>query len=176
MIADLHCHYPMHLLGEDPSPAVTLDRMVRMRRSRWRDRLRALVLRIAARLLNYRNHASTWRVSFDGLEQARTGLVLSVLYEPFAEIDLDEPPMADPEDGYFADLIDHLDRVEEELARLDATRARHLVARSAEDLDDAITSGRMAFVHCVEGGFHLGRTETSIAANVAELARRGVAY
>jgi microsomal dipeptidase-like Zn-dependent dipeptidase len=34
----------------------------------------------------------------------------------------------------------------------------------------------MAFVHCVEGGFHLGRTPAAISANVAELARRGGGY
>jgi microsomal dipeptidase-like Zn-dependent dipeptidase len=177
MIADLHCHYPMHLLGEDVAPSTTYDHMVQVRRRpRWLERVRALVLRIAARRLNYRDHASTWRVTFDGLEQARTALVLSVLYEPFAEIDLDEPPMADPEDGYFADLRDHLDRVEDELARIDPGRERHVVARSAADIDGALQTGRMAFVHCVEGGFHLGRTPETIAANVTELGRRGVVY
>jgi microsomal dipeptidase-like Zn-dependent dipeptidase len=177
MIADLHCHYPMHLLGKDARPSGTYDRMLRVRRRpRWVDRLRALVLRIAARGFNYRDHASSWRVTFDGLEQARVDLVLSVLYEPFAEIDLDELPGSDPEEGYFADLIDHLDRVEEELARIDPARERHLVVRSAADIDAAMSSGRIAFVHCVEGGFHLGRTPAAITANVAELARRGVGY
>ncbi len=177
MIGDLHCHYPMHLLGDDHPPSTTYDHIVRVRRRpRWLERLRALVLRFAARRLNYRDHASTWRVTFDGLERAHTGLVLSVLYEPFAEIDLDELPMADPEAGYFADLIDHLERVEGELARIDPQRARHLVVRTAADLDSALATDRMAFVHCVEGGFHLGRTPEAIAANVAELGRRGVGY
>ena len=177
MIADLHCHYPMHLLANDPSPSDTYDRIVRVRRRpRWLDRLRALVLRVAARGFNYRDHASGWRVTFDGLERSHTGLVCSVLFEPFAEIDLDELPQAAPEDGYFADLIEHLDRVEAELERIDPPRARHLVVRSAADLEDAQETGRMAFVHCVEGGFHLGRTPKSITANVEELARRGVGY
>jgi microsomal dipeptidase-like Zn-dependent dipeptidase len=167
----------MHLLGEDTSPSVTFDRMVRVRRRpRWLDRLRALVLRAFARRLNYRDLASSWRVSFDGLERARASLVLSVLYEPFAEIDLDEPPGSDPEPGYFDDLVEHLERVEDKLARIDPQRQRHLVVKTAADLDAATTSGRMAFVHCVEGGFHLGRTPEAITANVAELARRGVGY
>ena len=120
MIADLHCHYPMHLLADDASPSDTYDRIVRVRRRpRWLDRLRAVVLRIAARGFNYRDHASGWRVTFDGLERGHTGLVCSVLFEPFAEIDLDELPQSDPEDGYFADLIEHLDRVEAELERID---------------------------------------------------------
>jgi microsomal dipeptidase-like Zn-dependent dipeptidase len=177
MIADLHCHYPMHLLADDASPSDTYDRIVRVRRRpRWLDRLRALVVRIAARGFNYRDHASGWRVTFDGLERSHTRLVFSVLFEPFAEVDLDELPQSAPEEGYFADLIDHLDRVEEELERIDPPRARHLVVRSAADLEAAQSTGRMAFVHCVEGGFHLGGTPDSITANVAELARRGAGY
>ena len=177
MIADLHCHYPMHLLADDASPSDTYDRIVSVRRRpRWLDRLRAVVLRIAARGFNYRDHASGWRVTFDGLERGHTGLVLSVLFEPFAEVDLDEPPQSTPEEGYFADLIDHLDRVENELEGIDPPRARHIVVRSAADLEAAQSTGRMAFVHCVEGGFHLGGTPDTIAANVAELARRGVGY
>jgi microsomal dipeptidase-like Zn-dependent dipeptidase len=177
MITDLHCHYPMHLLAQDAPPSVTWDRLVRRgRRPRWLDRLRAAVLRIAARHLNYREASSSWRVTFDGLEQARTGVVLSVLYEPFAEIDLDELPGSDPESGYFTDLLEHLDRVEGELASIDPGGSRHLVARSAGDLDAALASDRLAFVHCVEGGFHLGSTPEAISVNVAELARRGVAY
>src|SRR4051794_7971185 len=126
VIADLHCHYPMHLLENAP-PSDTYDRMVRVRRrSRWLEKLRALVFRIAARNFNYRDHASGWRVDLDRLEKGDVRLVLSVLYEPFAEIDLDERPNADPEDGYFSDLIDHLDRVEAELSRIDPDQRRHL--------------------------------------------------
>jgi len=170
VIADLHCHYPMHLLGEEPSE--TYDKIRRVRgRPRWLDRLRALVFRIAARRFNY---PDGWRVTFDGLEAARSGLVLSVLYMPFAEIDLDEAPQSDPEDGYFGDLIEHLEAAEAELRRIDPAQERHVLVRSAADLDGA--GARMAFVHCVEGGFHLGRTEDAIATNVADLARRGVGY
>ena len=177
MIADLHCHYPMHLLAPDASPSDTYDRLVSVRRRpRWLDRLRAVVLLAVARRFNYRDHASGWRVTFDGLERGHTSLVFSVLFEPFAEIDLDELPQSDPEEGYFADLIDHLDRVEDELGRIDPPRARHLVVKSAADLAAAQATGRIAFVHCVEGGFHLGRTPDAITANVAELARRGVGY
>ncbi len=170
MIADLHSHYPMHLLGEDASPSETYDRLVHVRRRpRWVDRLRALLIRVFARKLNYRDEFSSWRVTLDGMERGRTGVVLSVLYEPFAEIDLDEPPQSDPEAGYFADLVEHLDRVEDELARLDPPRERHAIVRSAADLDDAVAAGRVAFVHCIEGGFHLGHTEHAIVRSAADL-------
>jgi microsomal dipeptidase-like Zn-dependent dipeptidase len=177
VIADLHCHYPMHLLADEASPSKTYDLMVNVRRRpRWVDRLRVIAFRLFAQHFNYRDHASGWRVTFDGLERAQVRLVCSVLFQPFAEIDLDEPPRAAPEEGYFADLIEQLDRVEAELQRIDPARARHLVVKSADDLAAAQATGRMAFIHCIEGGFHLGHTPDAIAANVAELARRGTGY
>lgn len=176
MIADMHCHYPMHLLGEDRPASHTFEHMVRKRRPRWLDRLRAWVMRRAAEKLNYRDDDPRWRVTFDGLEQGRTRVVFSVLFEPFAEIDFDELPGSDPEEGYFADLTDHLDRVEEELAGIDPSGERHVRVRTAADLDAALETKRLAFVPCVEGGFHLGRTPETIEANVAELARRGTGY
>jgi microsomal dipeptidase-like Zn-dependent dipeptidase len=167
----------MHLLADDSPPTETYDRIRKIGgRPRWLDNLRAIVFRVFARRLNYRDEASSWRVDFDGLAQANAGLVMSVLFEPFAEFDLDEPPLSDPEDGYFRDLIEHLKRTDSELALRDPGNARHVRVKTVDDLDEAIASQRMAFVHCVEGGFHLGRTEEAIQANVAELATRGVGY
>jgi microsomal dipeptidase-like Zn-dependent dipeptidase len=175
VIADLHCHYPMHLLAEEP--ALTLEGMTRVRRRPpVVDKVRAAVLATAARLLNHRRHYDGWRVDLDGLEAAGVRVVFSVLYEPFAEMDLDEWYGSDPEDGYFADLVHHLERVERALQDVDPAGRRHVIVRSLADLDAAVSDGRVAFLHCVEGGFHLGRTPSQIADNVAELARRGVVY
>ena len=111
MIADLHCHYPMHLLAREEDP--TLESMVRARRRpRWVDKLRALVLGLAARLLNFRRFSGTWRVDLAGLEKGDVRVVLSVLYLPYAEMDLDEWYGSKPEGGYFSDLVHELDRVE----------------------------------------------------------------
>jgi microsomal dipeptidase-like Zn-dependent dipeptidase len=44
------------------------------------------------------------------------------------------------------------------------------------ELDRALAAGVVGLVHCVEGGFHLGRTPAEVDANVATLAARGVAY
>jgi microsomal dipeptidase-like Zn-dependent dipeptidase len=176
MLADLHCHYPMHLLARVPDDP-TLQRMVRARRRpRWVDRLRARVLGVAARLLNYRRWSGGWRVDLDGLERGDTRVVLSVLYLPFAEMDLDEPFGAPPEPGYFADLIEQLDGVERELGAIDPEGRRHLIVRRAADLGAARDDGRVAFLHAVEGGFHLGGTPEEVDRNVGELAARGVAY
>ena len=83
-------------------------------------------------------------------------MVFSVLFEPFAEVDLDELRVA-PEEGYFADLMTTW-TAWRRIGQIDPARARHLVVRSAADLEAAQSTGRMAFVDCVEGGFHLGRT------------------
>ena len=46
--------------------------------------------------------------------------------------------------------------------------------RRKADLDGA--GDRVALLHCIEGGFHLGATPEEVDAHVTELARRGVAY
>jgi microsomal dipeptidase-like Zn-dependent dipeptidase len=176
VIADLHCHYPMHVLAREPTNP-PLNWMVRVGgRPRWLDRVRAFVLAVAARLFNYRRFSDRWRVSLDGLEQGGVQVVLSVLYEPFAEMDLDEWPGSKPEDGYYDDLRRQLAAVEAELRELDPGGSRHVVVRGTQELDDALTSGRVAVLHCIEGGFHLGGTVPDVERHVAELARLGVVY
>jgi microsomal dipeptidase-like Zn-dependent dipeptidase len=176
VIADMHCHYPMHLLAEAPQD-VTLEEMVRVRRRpRWLDKLRAAVLALAARLINFRRFSDEWRVSLDRLERGGVRVVFSVLYLPFAEMDLDEWPGSDPEDHYFEDLLEHLGDVERDLEREDPGETRKTIVRTAGDLEEALADERVAMVHCVEGGFHLGSTVGEIDRRVAELARRGVAY
>jgi microsomal dipeptidase-like Zn-dependent dipeptidase len=175
VIADLHCHYPMHLLAREED--ATLESMVRARRRpRWVDKLRAFVLAAAARLLNFRRFSGTWRVDLAGLEKGDVRVVLSVLYLPYAEMDLDEWYGSKPEGGYFADLVHELDRVEAELEGFDPQGSRHAIVRSAADLQEAQADGRVAFLHCIEGGFHLGSTPDEVDEHVTELARRGVAY
>ncbi len=132
-------------------------------------------MRVSARLINHRSWSSSWRVSFDGLERARTRLVLSVLYDPASEI-FAVPFMFRSRKTSFRALERQLSAVEADLERIDPTETRHLVAKTEQRLDEALSPPRMAFVHCVEGGFHLGRRTSRIAANVAVLADRGVAY
>jgi microsomal dipeptidase-like Zn-dependent dipeptidase len=176
VIADLHCHYPMHVLAREPTNP-PLDGMVRVAgRPRWLNRLRAQALALAARVLNYRRFSDRWRVRLSGLEEGDVRLVLSVLYEPFAEMDLDEWPGAKPENGYYRDLRRQLEAVEAELTGLDQAGTRHRVVRRLQDLDDALATGRVAILHCIEGGFHLGHTVADVERHVGELAKQGVVY
>jgi microsomal dipeptidase-like Zn-dependent dipeptidase len=174
-VVDLHVHYPMHLLARTPREVVR--RMSRVRgRPRWLERLRALVLLIAARLLNFRSWGGDWRVSLDGMQRGGVEVAFSVLYQPFDELDLAEPYGAKPEPGYFADLERQLLDVEADLRALDPDGTRHAIVRTAEDLDGALRRRAVGIVHCVEGGFHLGATPAEVRANVAALAARGVRY
>jgi microsomal dipeptidase-like Zn-dependent dipeptidase len=91
-------------------------------------------------------------------------------------MDLDEPYGALPEPGYFPRLVEQLDAVEAELGRLDPGGMRHAVVKSKADLDAAVAANRVAFLHCVEGGFHLGSTPDDVTRHVGELAARGVVY
>jgi len=172
MIADLHAHYPMRVINDmDPDTAA---RLMKAPGPTLRDRIQALVLRIANRVDNYPTWDGTYRITPETLHEGGVGLAMSVLLQPFDEFDLDTHYAAPPEPGYFPRLIALLEAVEQDVAKHDRSRLR-LVHNRAE-LDAAVADGATALVHCVEGGFHLGESDEEIAANCAELARRGVGY
>lgn len=174
MIADLHAHYPMHVVAQD-DPRGTIDRMRTARgRPRIRDKLRALLLALLSRLINNRTWWSGFRVTAPLIRQGSARVVLSVLYRPFDEMDLSKDYAAPPASGYFDALLKDIERVEDDIARKDPAEIR-LVHDRAE-LDQCIADGATAMVHCVEGGFHLGDKDDEIARNVRTLADRGVAY
>jgi microsomal dipeptidase-like Zn-dependent dipeptidase len=169
VIADLHCHYPMHLLPEDRHPHGVTAGFFR----RLKDELEADLEGLAARLLNDPSWDAGWRVDLQGLEQGDARIVCSVLYWPPDEFDLGRSYGSPPGPGYFGDLQGQLEFVEQDLQKLDPQGTRHVIVRRAGDLDGG---ERVAFIHCVEGGFHLGPDEETIDANVAWLADRGVIY
>jgi microsomal dipeptidase-like Zn-dependent dipeptidase len=100
------------------------------------------------------------------------GVVLSMLYLPFDEIDFGKKHRDPPENAYFKRLTDQLEQVERDLS----SNPRAAVVSSYDELTAAHDAGKVAFVHAVEGAFHLGGEEARIRENVADLARRGVVY
>ena len=170
MIVDLHSHYPMHLLAGEPD-VVAL--MTSKGRQSLADRLRSLVLRLANRIANYPGKGDRPAVTVPNLVHSNVRVALSVLYAPFAEIDLDEEYGAPPEPGYFDDLLKQLDLVEREVA---AQPALAVVAHNGAELAAAQAAGKVALIHAVEGGFHLGDTADAVTRNVRTLKQRGVAY
>lgn len=181
MIADMHCHYPMHLLAADPgvplegSKDPATKAMVKVSgRPGWVNKLRAFALKTAANVINYED--DRWRVSLDELERGDVRAVFSVLFEPGAEFDFDEPYGAPPEDTYFGDVLNRLEGVEKDLKEIDPAGERHRIVATAADLDATIAAKKVAFMHCVEGGFHLGKTVEEVKRNVGILKQRGVVY
>ena len=153
MITDLHCHYPMHLVHEELEPhARLLD---------WWDSLRGEleqeVFDLAARFINNPGWGDRWRVDLDGLRVGGVGTVCSVLYWPGDE--LVPGGGAHPKPGSFEHLVAQIDAVETSLEG-------EVVVKAVEDLD----RGDRRFVHCVEGGFHLGPDPDAIDGHIAELA------
>jgi microsomal dipeptidase-like Zn-dependent dipeptidase len=167
VIADLHSHFPMHLVEhEEAHPRPPAEE--------WWEQLprdlRAIGFDLAARLFDH--PGADWRLSFDGLRAGHAGIVCSVLYWPFSEFEAGAFAGDPPTPGSFAALVDQLDDVERALERADPERRHHVVVRSEADLSDP----RMRFVHCVEGGFHLGPEIGELHDQIGELAGRGVFY
>jgi microsomal dipeptidase-like Zn-dependent dipeptidase len=184
MIADMHCHYPMHLLvdeeGEEVQPDRSLNALVKKTRKRaglW-NKFLAFLLKLLARKINFRDFWDHWRIDLKGLETANARLVFSVLYLPLAEFDFDEWPDGRPEDKYYNDLLEHMGQVEDDLTKQESPGTkRHLIIKSEAHLDAVLDSEKLVgFAHCVEGGFHLGASIGEIDERVKELADHGVVY
>lgn len=168
MLADLHAHYPMRVVT-DLTPRTTFDELRRVKGRRGRDKLRAILLRLASMLASHRNPWSGYRVTPEHLREGDVCLAMSVLYRPGEELGkvYTEPP----ESPYFDRLLEDLEDVERD-ARKDA---RVRVVHNLAELD-ACPPTETALVHCVEGGFHIGDDPGEIDTNIAVLAGKGVAY
>ena len=172
MIADLHCHYPMHVVMHEPRHRI--EHLLRMRGRLRGDQLRIAVLRGASALFNDPHWWATERVSLEHLQQGNARLVFSVLHSPFNEWDLSRRFGSPPEDSYFAKVRLQIEEVESDLEKWDDSVVT--VVRELEGLDRALDAGTIAMVHCLEGGVDLGSSTEEIERHVAELKGHGVAY
>jgi microsomal dipeptidase-like Zn-dependent dipeptidase len=173
MIADLHAHYPMHLVPEERGSPIDAITTARGRR-RLRDRIRALLVGLASRFGNYRTFESGPRVTVESMRAGGVGVAWSVLYAFFDEVDLGKAYAAPPSAGYIDDVLGQIDGVEENISSKHSAEAA--VAHNPAELEAALSAGKLAFVHALEGGFHLGGTPEEVDAAVTKLATRGVAY
>ena len=138
------------------------------------DRSRAVLVGLASRFANYRDLFSGPRVTLSSLREGDVRVVLSVVYSFFDELELDEVYPARPKRAYLESLLGQLELVERDLGAKHGSTA--VAVRTPEELAEALQGDRVAFVHCVEGGFHLGSSATEVDEAVTKLARRGVAY
>lgn len=153
---------------------------VRMRGLRPVDRAQRGFVDAIGRRLNHASRLSGPAVTIPRLRDGDVGVALSVLYLPFDELDMTSwyrrrpPYSALPKPRYLRTLLRQLDAVERDVAERHPRTAA--VVHSVPELERALADGRVALVHCVEGGFHLGGTAEEIDEGVTLLARRGVAY
>jgi membrane dipeptidase len=177
-IADLHCHYPMHLLAEEGPKDPFVQPLRKIQKRRLWHKIRAILVRIAAKRLNF-GRSGTWRVDLDGLAEGDVSLVFSALYVPEAELGIEEWVSGRPGSDSFENLIAQLKEVNTDLEERNAHGGpENLVVTKAAELEGASGDGDGAirFVHCVEGGFHLGADLGAIDGNVKQLAKQGVGY
>jgi microsomal dipeptidase-like Zn-dependent dipeptidase len=169
VIVDLHAHYPMHFV---PGKRAAVGKLAREAGElRLRDRVRAWLVNLASRFANWRNLLSGPRVRLEYVREGEVQVVLSVLYSFFDEIDVGRGPR--PRSGYVATLERQLQLVEERVAEHPEEAS---VAHDQAELAAARAAGRLAVIHCVEGGFHLGPDPAAVAGIVKRLADHGVAY
>jgi microsomal dipeptidase-like Zn-dependent dipeptidase len=175
VIADLHAHYPMHLRRRLRRQRASTVRALRASDAGLGDRVKALVLYLANRVANFETPFSRPRVTVDRMKEGGVGIALSVLYQPFDELDLSKNYGDPPSSAYFDHLLGQLKQVEGDIGSRKHARDAVFV-KTKDELDETIRGDRIAMIHCVEGGFHLGADAEEIRANVVKLRRHGVFY
>lgn len=171
MVVDLHAHYPMHVVGRHRG------RLWKQLRSHQGRRLlgwqaKAALVNFASRFGNYRTFFSGPRVRVSYMREGGVGVALSVLYSFFAEVDV--VGGTEPSGDYLGEIESQMRRVAEDIEQNHAATAA--IAANPRQLEEVRAAGKVALVHCVEGGFHLGPTPKQVEQSVQALADLGVAY
>ena len=167
MLVDLHAHFPMHLLVDEQ------QRTHERARTWWRQRWQGTIVDLISRFANYQGPGDRPSVTEQLMRDGNVGVALSVLYQPFDELDFTQSYGARPLRGYFEDVVDQRQTVEDYVK---AHPAEIAVAHSAPELDAKVKAGTPVLVHAIEGGFQLGASAKEVQDNVRVLAGLGVAY
>jgi len=168
MLLDLHAHYPMHVVPQQRRG--THAQIKRWRRA-W---LRAQIVRLLSLFFNYQGPGDEPGVTLELMRRGDVGVIFSALYCPFDEIDLGKRYGAPPASGYFRDLLEQLKDVEADIRSHRQAGASVTIARSPQELEQAVALGTQVLIHSVEGGFHLGGSDEEVRDHVAILAQHGV--
>jgi microsomal dipeptidase-like Zn-dependent dipeptidase len=170
VIVDLHAHYPMHVVpGKRPS----VGRIARVAEDLdLRDRIRVWLINLASRFGNWKSFFSGPRVRVEYMREGEVQVVLSVLYSFWDEVDVAHGPI--PRRGYLHTLEAQLDTIETRIRTKHAQEAA--VAHDHRELAAVRAAHRLALIHCIEGGFHLGPDPNAMEEIVERLAKLGVAY
>jgi microsomal dipeptidase-like Zn-dependent dipeptidase len=139
----------------------------------WRQRWQSRVVDLISYVANYQGPGDTPSVTETLMSQGDVGVALSMLYQPFDEIDLTQSYGAPPRESYFKDIVDQRQIVEDYVA---AHRSDVAIAHSVTELDALLGDGVPILIHAIEGGFQLGREPAQVRRNVEMLADLGIAY
>jgi microsomal dipeptidase-like Zn-dependent dipeptidase len=171
VIADLHIHYPMHLIS-DPDVDLTLREMAKLRhRRRLREWARAWLLKKVSEEFNYPDHSRQHRVDADRMRAAGVKLGFSVLYVPTAEFQVAH--WADPPQRRDAEALCEQLKLVEQAVNVERGLC---FAHDRDELERGLDGTDTVLVHCVEGGFHLGERPEDVERMIGELKRCGVVY
>lgn len=148
-------------------------------RERWHilsNRMKAIIIALANIFLNYASPCAGAAISPERMRKGGVRIAFSVLLDTFDELFDGYPkwPTGTPSD-HLLQLIGFVERQVTERADED-----RVWIPKWDQLDVAInearTGGRIALIHCVEGGYHLGDKEGDITTQVEYLKTRGVTY
>jgi microsomal dipeptidase-like Zn-dependent dipeptidase len=167
MLVDLHAHFPMHLLVDE-------QQRTHERVQTWaRQRFEGKVVELISHFANYQGRGDTPSVTETLMRAGDVGVAMSMLYQPFDEMDLTESYGAVPRSSYFQDLIDQRQTVEDYVA---AHAGEVAIAHSVSELNSLLGGDVPILIHAIEGGFQLGHDPDEVQRNVRTLAALGVAY
>jgi microsomal dipeptidase-like Zn-dependent dipeptidase len=167
MLVDMHAHFPMHLLADGEQR--THERV----QTWWRQRWQGEVVDLISHFANYQGRGDSPSVTEQLMRAGDVGVALSVLYQPFDEMDLTQPYGAPPRQGYFEDLVDQHQTVEDYVAAHPGDVA---IAHSPAELDALLSGDAPILIHAIEGGFQVGAASAEVRRNAARLAELGIAY
>jgi len=157
----------MHLLVDEQQR--THERVQTWARQRFEGKVVDLISHFA----NYQGRGDTPSVTETLMRLGDVGVAMSMLYQPFDEMDLTERYGAAPRSSYFQGLVDQRQTVEDYVA---AHAGEVAIAHSASELNSLLGDGVPILIHAIEGGFQLGRDPDEVQRNVRTLADLGVAY
>ena len=167
-LVDMHGHFPMHLLESEQQR--THEHLTAW----WRHRWQGMVVELISHFANYQGPGDSPSVTEALMRQGNVGVTLSVLYQPFDEIDLSQDYAAPPLESYFDDVVNQIQTVEDHAA---SHSQQVVIAHNPAELRTHLAAGgRPILVHAIEGGFHIGDEQDEVQANVRRLADLGVAY
>ena len=125
MLVDLHAHYPMHLLDDEQ------QRTHERARNWWRQRWQSRVVDLISRFANYQGPGDTPSVTEALMRDGDVGVALSMLYQPFDEMDLTKSYGSPPRESYFDDIVDQRRMVEDHANAHPARRRDRALGRRA---------------------------------------------